>query len=34
MLTAYVVFPSWRVLIEALTNSTIPPELVNIRDGP
>ena len=34
MLTGYVVFPSWRVLLEALTNSTIPPELVNIRDGP
>ena len=33
-LTAYVVFPSWRVLLEALTNFTIPPELVKIRDGP
>ena len=34
MLTAYVVFPSWRVLLEALTNFTIPPDLVKIRDGP
>jgi hypothetical protein len=33
-LTAYVVFSSWRVLLEALTNFTIPPELVKIRDGP
>jgi len=28
MLTAYVVFPSWTVLLEALTNFTISPELV------
>jgi len=34
MLTAYVVFPSWQVLLEALTNFAIPPELVKIRDGP
>jgi hypothetical protein len=34
MLTAYVVFPSWKVLLEALTKFTIPPELVKIRDGP
>ncbi len=34
MLTAYIVFPSWQVLLEALTNSIIPPELVKIRDGP
>jgi hypothetical protein len=34
MLTAYVVFPSWPVLLEALTNFTIPPDLVKIRDGP
>src|SRR5665213_282887 len=34
MLTGYVVFPSWPVLLEAITNSTIPPELVKIRDGP
>ena len=26
-LTAYVVFPSWPVLLEALTNFAIPPEL-------
>jgi hypothetical protein len=34
MLTGYVVFPSWRVLLEALTNSAIPPELVKYRGGP
>jgi hypothetical protein len=34
MLTAYVVFPSWPVLLEALTNFTIPPELVKSRGGP
>jgi len=34
MLTAYVVFPSWRVLLQALTNFAIPPELLKIRDGP
>jgi len=33
-LTAYVVFPSWPVLLEALTNFAIPPELLKIRDGP
>ena len=31
MLTAYVVFPSWRVLLEALTNFTIPSDLVELR---
>jgi len=34
LLTGYVVFPSWRVLLEAITNSTIPPELVKISDDP
>jgi hypothetical protein len=34
MLTAYVVFPSWEVLLESLTTSTIPQELVKSRDGP
>ena len=33
MLTAYVVFPSWPVLLEALTNFAIPPELTHIRGG-
>jgi hypothetical protein len=30
-LTAYVVFPSWKVFIESLTNFTIPPELLNVQ---
>ena len=34
MLTAYVVFPSWQVLLEALTTFIIPPELLKTRDGP
>ena len=34
MLTAYVVFPSWEVLLQSLTTFTIPPELVKSRDGP
>src|SRR5271157_5003090 len=33
MLTAYVVFPSWRAILDSLTNFTIPPELTHIRDG-
>ncbi len=33
-LTAYVVFPSWKVFLESLTTFTIPPELVKSRDGP
>ena len=33
-LTAYVVFPSWPILLEALTNFAIPPQLLKIRDGP
>src|SRR3984957_20178646 len=28
MLTAYVVFPSWLLLLESLTTFTIPPELI------
>jgi hypothetical protein len=34
MLTAYVVFPSWEVLLQSLTTFTIPPELVKSRDSP
>ena len=34
MLTAYVVFPSWEVLLQALTTFTIPPELVKSADSP
>jgi hypothetical protein len=34
MLTAYVVFPSWSVLLESLTTSAIPPELIKTRDSP
>jgi hypothetical protein len=33
-LTAYVVFPSWKDVLEALTTFTIPPELVKSRDSP
>lgn len=33
-LTAYVVFPSWKVFLESLTNFTIPPELVKRLDSP
>jgi hypothetical protein len=29
MLTSYAVFPSWNVFLNALTTSTIPPELLN-----
>jgi hypothetical protein len=28
MLTAYVVFPSWSVLLKSLTISAIPPQLI------
>jgi hypothetical protein len=28
-LTVYAIFPSWLVLLEALTTFTIPPELPN-----
>jgi hypothetical protein len=34
MLTAYVVFPSWKVLRQSLTTFTIPPELAKSRDSP
>ena len=34
MLSAYVVFPSWEVLLQSLTTLTIPPELVKSRDSP
>jgi hypothetical protein len=34
MLSAYVVFPSWEVLLQSLTTFTIPPELVKSRDSP
>ncbi len=30
-LTSYLVFPSWLVLIEALTTFTIPPELLQTQ---
>ena len=30
-LTAYVVFPSWPVFLEALATFTIPPELLKTR---
>jgi hypothetical protein len=30
-ITAYVVFPSWTVLLEALATFTIPPELMKIQ---
>ena len=34
-LTAYVVFPSWNVLLESLTNFTIPPySSIKSRDSP
>ncbi len=32
MLTAYVVFPSWRAILDSLTNFSIPPELTHVRD--
>jgi hypothetical protein len=32
-LTAYVVFPSWKVFLESLTTFTIPPELVKRLDS-
>jgi hypothetical protein len=34
MLTAYVVFPSWQVLLEAIATFTIPPELIKNQDNP
>jgi hypothetical protein len=33
MLTAYVVFPSWEVILQSLTTFTIPPELVKTPDS-
>jgi hypothetical protein len=30
-LTAYVVFPSWKVFIQSLATFTIPPELLNVQ---
>ena len=30
-ITAYAVFPSWTVFLEALTTFTIPPELMNVQ---
>ncbi len=32
-LTAYVVFPSWKVFLESLATFTIPPELITNRGG-
>jgi hypothetical protein len=34
MLSAYVVFPSWKVFLESLTNFSIPPELIKGRESP
>src|ERR1700722_8454556 len=34
MLSAYVVFPSWEVLLQSLTTFSIPPELAKSRDSP
>ena len=34
MLTAYVIFPSWKVFLQSLATFTIPPELVKSRDSP
>jgi hypothetical protein len=34
MLSAYVVFPSWEVLLQSLTTFTIPPELIKGRESP
>jgi hypothetical protein len=34
MLTTYVVFPSWLVLLESLTTFTIPLELAKRLDSP
>jgi hypothetical protein len=34
MLTSYVVFPSWLVILQSITTSTIPPELVKNPDSP
>jgi hypothetical protein len=31
MLTSYVVYPSWTILLNALATFTIPPELLNIQ---
>ena len=33
-LTTYVVFPSWSVILNSITTSNIPPELVKSREGP
>jgi hypothetical protein len=32
-LTAYAVFPSWKVFLESLATFTIPPELITNRGG-
>jgi hypothetical protein len=33
-LTAYVIFPSWQVFLQAVATFTIPPDLIKIRDSP
>jgi hypothetical protein len=33
-LTAYVIFPSWHVFLQAVATFTIPPDLIKIRDSP
>jgi hypothetical protein len=32
MLSAYVIFPSWKVFLQSLATFTIPPELIKSRD--
>ena len=34
MLSAYVIFPSWKVFLQSLATFTIPPELVKSRHSP
>jgi len=34
MLSAYVIFPSWKVFLQSLATFTIPSELVKSRDSP
>jgi hypothetical protein len=34
LLTSYVVFPSWLVILKSIATSTIPPELVKNPDSP
>jgi hypothetical protein len=34
MLTAYVIFPSWQVFLNAIATFTIPPELIKNPHNP